>query len=395
MSHKAIVVFYMHGGHDGYNMFVPLDNYQRYADYRGNLAHQEGSLIPLGIGQNNLAIHGHFSRTAEMIQSGIAAPILGTGNLVEPVTYNTLNQKLATTPPFLHSHSHQQSFNKGAYDKTTGWAGRMLDLWYEDDYIPQSISPALTMAQDLDLVSSATLGVSQIRSEGESWYALQPELRDIVYNLSKNSDYSHIIEQVAQKNISNSIEGQEYLQVLFSQFEESGKLNTSATIASKLIAAAGQLGHERQIIHVALPGNWDTHRDQMQRLNDQYITIDHLFADFILELEQYGVADNVVCVTASDFGRSLKPNSVGTDHGWGNNQLVFGKPVLGNQAIGEFIDYDNPDYWTKSKRLIPKLADIQTYATLGKWFGLNDEQLNQLFPDLSNFDEWDLGFMPT
>jgi uncharacterized protein (DUF1501 family) len=54
--------------------------------------------------------------------------------------------------------------------------------------------------------------------------------------------------------------------------------------------------------------------------------LDDLFADFIDELALYGVADRVVCVTASDFGRSLVPNNRGTDHGWGSHQLVWGEP---------------------------------------------------------------------
>jgi len=54
----------------------------------------------------------------------------------------------------------------------------------------------------------------------------------------------------------------------------------------------------------------------------------------------------------------MSSNGRGTDHGWGNNHLVWGKPVIGGQAIGEFIDYDDPEQWTGAKRLIPTLADV-------------------------------------
>ncbi|MFT5674607.1 MAG: hypothetical protein ACI808_000529 [Paraglaciecola sp.] len=394
MDCKTIVIFYMHGGHDGYNMLVPLDNYQRYAEYRGDIAHDKSTLIPLDIGQGNLAINGNFPKMAQMIKSGNAAPILGTGNLIEPTKKQQYHDKSVALPPFLFSHSHQQSVNKGAYQHYSGWGGRILDAWYANKNIAMPISPAITTSSDRDLVSSETLNVSQIRDQGESWQGITGKKKEALVSLTNNESYTHIVERVACQLLSGSIDGQEYLIDLFKQYQESGNLNTSCTVATKLIAASNQLGHDRQVIHIDAPGGWDTHAEQFDTLNNKYKVLDDLYANFMLELEKYGVAEQVVCVTTSDFGRSLKPNGRGTDHGWGNNQLVFGRPVLGAQAIGEFIDYDDPDQWTLAKRLIPKLSDSQTYATLAKWFGLSDGDIDTIFPELKNFTEKDLGFLP-
>ncbi|GEM_PF-2699465 len=393
MSAKTIVVFYMHGGHDGYNMLVPLDQYDRYAHYRGDIAHTESSLIPLGIGQGNLAIHGNFSRMAELIQAGGAAPILGTGNLIEPTTRSQFDAKSVALPPFLYSHSHQQSFNKGAYQQYSGWAGRVLDAWYAGSNNVSPISPAITTGSDRDLVSAETLDVSQITDEGVTWQGLTGGKQQAVTALIDDDSYQHVVERVARQVLGTAVDGQQYLADLFGQFSASGKLNMGTTIASKLIAAADQLGHDRQIIHIVTPGPWDSHNNQFESLNAAYANLDNLFVDFIDELESYGVADNVVCITASDFGRGLRPNNRGTDHGWGNNHLVWGKPVFGGQAIGDFVDYDDPDYWTGAKRLIPKLADIQTYATLARWFGLSESDIDVIFPTLQNFSRRDLGFL--
>jgi uncharacterized protein (DUF1501 family) len=392
MTSKAIVVFYMHGGHDALNMLVPMDHYDRYADYRGSIAQPAGSLIPLGVGQGNLAIHGNFPRMAQLIQSGKAAPILGTGNLVEPTTRAQYDARSVDLPPFLFSHSHQQSWNKGAYERCSGWAGRVLDAWYAGAALG-AISPAITTTSDRDLVSAETLDVFQVQSQGETWQGMTQLKQDAVLALADDASYAHVLERVAQRVFGNAVDGQQYLADLFGQLQESGKLNTAATVASKLIALADQLGHERQIIHIAAPGGWDTHHDQFDTLNANYAVLDDLFADFIDELAMYGVADRVVCVTASDFGRSLVPNNRGTDHGWGSHQLVWGEPVSGGQAVGDFIDYDDPDHWTGAKRMIPKLADAQTYATLARWFGLGEDQIDGVFPELANFARRDLGFM--
>jgi len=393
MSNKAIVVFDFHGGHDGYNMLVPLDRYDRYAEYRGSLAHPRDSLIPLGIGQGNLAIHGNLPRMAGMIQSGMAAPILGSGNLYESTTRAQFEAKSVALPPFLFSHSHQQKHNKGAYESISGWGGRLLDAWYAGATPTGVISPAITTKNDRDLVTPESFTPSVVQAEGKDWRGLTGHKITALAALAANDSYGHVVERVSQAVLDDAISGQAYLRDLFVQFTASGKLSTAATVASKLIAAADQMGHTRQVIHVGVSGGWDSHNDELVSLNGAYSAMDDLFADFIDELEGYGVADGVVCVTASEFGRSLTTNGRGTDHGWGSNALVWGKPVLGGQAIGEFIDYDDPEQWTRSKRLIPKLADVQTYATLARWFGLGEVDIDYVFPTLANFAQRDLGFL--
>ncbi len=394
MSSKAIVVFYMHGGHDGYNMLVPLDRYDRYAHYRGTIAQSRDSLLPLNVGQGDLAIHGNFPRMAALIQEGKGAPILGTGNLAQPVNRQQYDDRSVVLPPFLFSHSHQQQYNKGAYDRYSGWAGRVLDAWYASNGSAPALSPAVTTTGDRNLVAAESLDVLQVQSEGETWQGLSAAKLDAVNRLVADDSYNHPLERVARHALGTTITGQAYLRDIFGQFTESGKLNTAAMVASKLIAAADELGHQRQIIHIAAPGPWDSHFDQFDTLNEAYAYLDNLFVDFIDELRRYGVADRVVCITASDFGRSLVPNNRGTDHGWGNNHLVWGEPVRGGQAIGNFVDYDDPDQWTGARRLIPTLADVQSYATLARWFGLDEDAIDAVFPTLRNFSQRDLGFLP-
>lgn len=391
MSFKAIVVFYLPGGHDSHNMLVPLKYYDDYAKYRGEIAHDESTFIPLKLGHDELAMNGYMPRMANRIISKKALPILSTGNLIEPTNLDSYTNKSVDLPRFLFSHSHQKSFNRGALDQTSGWGGRVLDAWYQGQGTNFDISPAITTSMDRDLVSSETLSLSQILNEGESSQGITGNRLTSVISLSESSSYEHVMERVAQGIIKDSINGQAYLHDLFSQYESSGKLPTTADVAAKLIAASGQLGHSRQIIHINA-SSWDTHSDQFNSMNEKYEFIDALFNDFIEQLEDYGVAENVVCVTASEFGRSLRPNNRGTDHGWGSNQLVWGHPIVGSEVYGEFTHYDDPKQWTNSKRLIPTISDSQTYSTIAKWFGLSEVDILKIFPELANFEVIDLGF---
>ena len=58
---------------------------------------------------------------------------------------------------------------------------------------------------------------------------------------------------------------------------------------------------------------------------------------------------------------------------------------ISGQTTGEFIDYDDPEQWTRSLRLILKLADVQTYANLVRWFGVGEADIDYVFPTVANF----------
>jgi len=56
-------------------------------------------------------------------------------------------------------------------------------------------------------------------------------------------------------------------------------------------------------------------------------------------------------------------------------------------------DLDSQRYWESGGRPVPTTSVDQFAATLGRWFGLNNGELAEIFPNLANFDTADLGFM--
>jgi uncharacterized protein (DUF1501 family) len=114
------------------------------------------------------------------------------------------------------------------------------------------------------------------------------------------------------------------------------------------------------------------------------------------------MGDRVTAFTQSDFGRTFKPNETsGTDHAWGNHHLVLGGAVAGGQTYGRYptLALGGPDDvgvqdWELHGRWIPGLSVDQYAATLLRWFGAADGQIDTVLPNLRNFGSArNLGFM--
>jgi uncharacterized protein (DUF1501 family) len=107
------------------------------------------------------------------------------------------------------------------------------------------------------------------------------------------------------------------------------------------------------------------------------------------------MGSQVTSFTASDFGRTLTSNSAGTDHGWGSHHFVVGGAVQGQDMYGQYpVVGTNQANDTGAGRLIPTTSVDQYAGTLGRWFGLSDGQVRQIFPNFGNFGSSPyLGFM--
>jgi uncharacterized protein (DUF1501 family) len=110
---------------------------------------------------------------------------------------------------------------------------------------------------------------------------------------------------------------------------------------------------------------------------------------------ELGVSEKVTLFTQSDFGRTLTSNGDGSDHGWGGTQFVVGGAVKGGRFFGEYpsLSMDGPEVLPMGGSVIPTVSADQYAATLAKWFGVPQQSLPLIAPNLVNFSEWDLGFM--
>jgi len=93
---------------------------------------------------------------------------------------------------------------------------------------------------------------------------------------------------------------------------------------------------------IQAPGGFDTHDNQAESFaSDLKLAADSIAA-FQADLEARGLANRVVTLVWSEFGRRPEENDSGTDHGAGGAAYVIGSRVNG-RMVGEFPGLDQLD----------------------------------------------------
>ncbi len=169
----------------------------------------------------------------------------------------------------------------------------------------------------------------------------------------------------------------------------------------------------RQIFYCQI-GGFDTHTGEpAQHVNlfTQFSQAARAFYDELGTVSQ-NVQNDVTLCTLSDFGRTMQPagsgTGVGTDHAWGNHMIVIGGSVFGGNFYGmntatngtpfphlQLGGQDDTDSGTNPRgRWIPTTSVDQYAATIARWFGLPENEMASVFPNIGNFATSNLGFMP-
>jgi uncharacterized protein (DUF1501 family) len=166
---------------------------------------------------------------------------------------------------------------------------------------------------------------------------------------------------------------------------------------ASMIAARQSLNISRQIFFVSLSG-FDTHGDQFGRNGsvksllsgmhyDLLRTLDEAISTFYGSINLMGLDRSVTLMTMSDFGRTLKSNGQGSDHGWGGHALVLGGAVNGGRVFGTIPSVAlGTSFDVGEGRLLPTISSDAYAATFANWFGATTSEVSSIFPNLNRFN---------
>ena len=412
-DYKALVCVFLYGGNDANNMLVPRDaaNHAIYTQGRGLLTIPRNDLLALNslnAGGRDFGLHPSMTGCAELFNSGKLAMVANVGTLLAPATLADFRNGTAAIPDNLFSHSDQQvtwqtSVNENTAVNPTGWGGRMADLLHSA-HNSTSISMLVSLSGSNFFQVGRTLLPFRTDSNGSSTYDIfngwdrHATTREEGFRKLLDKDYANMMEQ-AFADISNSaIKNADTFNAAIATSSPfamipNSSLGNQLRMVAKMIQSREALGQRRQIFFVAT-GGFDTHGPQLGTHAGLLGGVDGALKGFYDALASIDMQNNVTAFTASDFGRTFDSNGRGSDHGWGSHHIVMGGAVRGQNIYGSFPDLAmGNSIDTGRGRWIPTTSVDQYGATLARWFGVPDNGLATVFPNIGNFSSSNLGFL--
>jgi uncharacterized protein (DUF1501 family) len=334
-NRRIFVVIQLGGGNDGLNTVIPYTD-SRYASLRPNLAFKDSELKDEQ-GQSTIldgafGLHPALTEIKKMYDDGNVAIVLGVG-------YPEANLSHFLSTDIWHTANP----NGGQGD---GWLGKYADqkLAGESGLSAVSIGGTLPKALFGDMVVVPSIG-----SFAAYNYLTDPRYPgDRPNQLSTfNAGYARVFTPgtflAALDNTGlDAVSGAAQVQAAVAGYSSSVVYPANNPLAAgmKMLAQLVTTIPEAELLYVQM-GGFDNHSSQIASPNGQpdKLAGDHSqllrnFSEavraFYDDMSEHGLADNVVMMSWSEFGRRPNENaSFGTDHGTAAPMFVIGNPVAG------------------------------------------------------------------
>ena len=317
IGEQCIVFVQLNGGNDGLNTFIPYDN-PLYYDLRTKIALNKDAVI----GKNNgMAFHPSLKDFAQMQQNGDLTVIQNVG-YPEPIRSHFRSQEIWQTAADSNKYINE------------GWLGRYLDLQCNGHQATAGIN-----LDSIDNLALKGLEPNSITVKDPNRFKVKSDKEENV-TLSDNPQLDFV------RKIANSVtEGSDEIQKALAKSKS--EISYPKTDLSKNLEWIGRLikGNLNSKVYYTSLGGFDTHDNQLAIHEKKLTDLNDALFSFYQDLKQAQLLQNVTIVVFSEFGRRVKDNGNGTDHGTAAPMFIIGGnnkgTILGNNP--DLANLDNGD----------------------------------------------------
>ena len=311
---RMLVVVEMAGGNDGLSMVVPHQN-GAYYDARPETAIAQGDVLDL---DGQIGLHPNLT---QLHRRGVTV-VQGVGSVEPSGSHFEMQQRWWAG----------NSLEDG--DRATGWLGRLADVLAPEDGVMRAVSitsgnhPIVRSARNSTMTIPGLDAIQLLSGapEGDEMRrAYQTALRGFTDGASSTDPTAPLVER-NRGLLGSTID----FAARLVDTGDSGDVEAAgyswSGFQQGLWLAASILGGDTgiRVIHVNLDGDFDTHEGHAWRHPELMTELDTGLAAFRDDLERRGLADRVMVVTASEFGRTIEENgNAGLDHGSSSSALVL------------------------------------------------------------------------
>ena len=312
----VIVVVQLTGGNDYFNTIIPYND-NNYYDNRRSLQVPQESMLTL---DQEFAMHPAMGPMADIYKTGDMAIIHGIGY-----------------PNSTRSHFRAMDiWHTAEPDKvgTEGWLAKVIreiDPKGDNPVTAVNIGQGLPRALAAPNVSVAS--VADVETYGLLTSVEEEDARNKMLTRFSNMygaalGSGPVMDYLGQTGI-DALKGADILKAAPEKYESDIEYGNSL-IARNLrdVASIHKVGLGTRVFYTQ-QGSFDTHGAQAPAFSKLWTELAAAIQDFWDDLRQSGDDDNVVMFLFSEFGRRVRDNGSGTDHGAAGVSFVIGPGVKG------------------------------------------------------------------
>ncbi len=302
LQEKSVIFIQLNGGNDGLNTFIPFDN-PLYYDLRPNIGIAKDDIVGKTKG---MGFHPALKGFATMQAAGHLSVVQNVG-YPEPNRSHFRSQEIWQT-----GSASSEYLNEG-------WIGRYLDAHYNEHHPTGGIN-----LDSIDNLALKGVEPNSITVKDPNRFKIR-NTSDENIQLSENPQLDFV-----RKIATSVVEGSDEIQKALAKAKV--EISYPKTGLGKNLQWIGKLikGNLNSKVYYTSLGSFDTHdnqltlhRNKLSELNDAVYT---LYSD----LKQAQLLPYVTIVVFSEFGRRVKDNGKGTDHGTAAPMFIIGGNTKGN-----------------------------------------------------------------
>ena len=355
-AENTLVVVQLTGGNDFMNTIVPYTN-GHYYDARKKVVVDRDEVLPI---DDELAVNSNAAPFKRLYDERRMAIIQGIG-------YPDSNRSHFRGMDIWHTAEPDRVGSEG----WLGQAVRELDPDLENVLTGVSIGPGLPRAMAVAGVPVTSIG--DLEGYGVMTRLEQERLRDRAIEAFK-SIYGQAIgagpvsEYIGQTGM-DVLKGADLLSEVADRYVSSVEYADNPIAKSlKDVARVHLAGLGTRVFYTS-HGGYDTHANELAGHPKLITDLSGAVSDFLDDLEEHDASDGVMVFVFTEFGRRMRDNGSGTDHGSGGGAFMFGKSIDGG-LYSEYPSLDPAD-WEHGEDLKHTIDFRGIYGTiLEQWLGV-------------------------